>query len=115
MKKLFEILLVAIVFFSLGMYVGQEKDTTDIIVATTTDVVVSKEKEKPKPKSEAVKSKNLAVVYTFDEDIEAKYNELIEKKLKTIGFSLADPHKRVNDQAHLTYLDIENWVKSRRM
>jgi len=103
MKKLFEILLVAIVFFSLGMYVGQEKDTTDIIVATTTDVVVSKEKEKPKPKSEAVKSKNLAVVYTFDEDIEAKYNELIEKKLKTIGFSLADPHKRVNDHYHEKY------------
>ncbi len=112
MKKLLEILVVAVIFFSLGMYVGQDKDVADAPIAvTTTDTVP--DKVKPEQKSEAksevksepvpasvpapVRSKNLAVVYTFDEDIERKYNELIEKKLKTIGFSLADPHKRVND------------------
>ena len=87
MKKLFEILLVAVIFFSLGMYVGQEKDVTDTtMVATTTDVApvnVKPEakpepvsKPEPEPKSVAVpapvKSKNLAVVYTFDEDIETE-------------------------------------------
>jgi len=113
MKKLFEILLVAVVFFSLGMYVGQEKGTTDTIIAstaTTTAAVKAPEskpeaepktkaevKAKAKPKSAAVKSKNLAVVYTFDEDIEAEYNELTEEKVQTIGFTLTDPHKRVND------------------
>ena len=112
MKKLLEILVVAVVFFSLGMYVGQEKDVADTPVVVTTADTVS-EKVKPEQKSEIksevksesvpasvpapVRSKNLAVVYTFDKDIERKYNDLIEKKLKTIGFSLADPHKRVND------------------
>ena len=116
MKKLLEILVVAIVFFSLGMYVGQDKDVPRAPIATN-DVAPVHVKEKPKPKPEvksepkpemksvaapvavasAVKSKNLAVVYTFDEEIEVAYNEMIEQKLKTIGFSLADPHKRVND------------------
>ena len=41
---------------------------------------------------------NLAVFYTLDGDIQAKYNDLVENKLKTIGFHLTDPHKRVNDQ-----------------
>jgi len=40
----------------------------------------------------------LAVFYTVDGDIQDKYNALIENKLKTIGFNLTDPHKRVNDQ-----------------
>jgi len=114
MKKLFEILLVAVIFFSLGMYVGQDKDVADTPIAVTTaDTVPDKVKPEQKPEAKPepvsasvpvpasvaapVRSKNLAVVYTFDEDIERKYNELIEKKLKTIGFSLADPHKRVND------------------
>jgi uncharacterized protein (DUF302 family) len=101
MKKLFEIILVAIIFFSLGMYMGQDKDVSDTTIATTANVKTTKEESKSKP--EAVKSKNLAVVYTFDEDIEAKYNEMIEKKLKTIGFSLTDPHKRVNDHYHEKY------------
>jgi len=89
MKKLFEILLVAVIFFSLGMYVGQEKDVEDTSVAVTTaDTVPGKVKPeqksevksdvKPEVKSESVpasvpapvRSKNLAVVYTFDEDIE---------------------------------------------
>ncbi len=116
MKKLFEIMLVAVIFFSLGMYVGQDKDVSDTTIATTANVKTAKKESKSKPESdvkvskevskskpEPVKSKNLAVVYTFDEDIEAKYNEMIEKKLKTIGFSLADPHKRVNDHYHEKY------------
>ena len=105
MKKLLEVLLVAVVFFSLGMYVGQEKDVADTTtaVATTTTVTADKVSEptsEPKPvKSKPVKSKNknLAVIYTFDEDIETEYNELTEKKVQTIGFALTDPHKRVND------------------
>ena len=40
----------------------------------------------------------LAVFYTVDGDIQEKYNTLVENKLKTIGFILTDPHKRVNDQ-----------------
>lgn len=40
----------------------------------------------------------LAVFYTVDGNAEEKYNELVEKKLKSIGFNLSDPHKRVNDQ-----------------
>jgi len=112
MKKLFEIMLVAVIFFGLGMFVGQDKDVS----AATTDVKTVKEesksksspdvkvsKEASKSKAASVKSKNLAVVYTFDEEIEEKYNEMIEKKLKTIGFSLADPHKRVNDHYEEKY------------
>ena len=41
---------------------------------------------------------NLAVFYTLDGDVQDKYNNLVENKLKTIGFNLTDPHKRVNDQ-----------------
>jgi len=116
MKKLLEILVVAIVFFSLGMYVGQDNGTLELPSVTTdvaaTDVkaeersepvVVSKTAVKSTPASTVSKSKNLAVVYTFDEEIEDKYNEMIEQKLKTIGFSLADPHKRVNDHYHEKY------------
>lgn len=45
----------------------------------------------------------LAVFYTLDGDAQEKYNELVEKKLKTIGFNLTDPHKRVNDQYETKY------------
>ena len=99
MKKLVEILLVAIVFFSLGMYIGQDNNVTN----PTIDTPVSAKTEKPKSKPKSAKSKNLAVVYTFDKNIENKYNEMIEKNLKTIGFSLTDPHKRVNDHYHEKY------------
>ena len=42
--------------------------------------------------------KNLAVFYTLKGDVQSKYNDLVENKLKSIGFNLTDPHKRVNDQ-----------------
>ncbi len=39
----------------------------------------------------------LAVFYTIEGDIEKKFNAIVETKLKTIGFNITDPHKRVND------------------
>jgi uncharacterized protein (DUF302 family) len=48
-------------------------------------------------------SNALAVFYTVDGDIQDKYNTLVETKLKTIGFKLTDPHKRVNDQYETKY------------
>jgi len=48
--------------------------------------------------SNNTKQKELAVFYTIKGDIQEKYNVLVETKLKTIGFKLTDPHKRVNDQ-----------------
>jgi len=39
----------------------------------------------------------LAVFYTLEGDIQEKFNTLVEKKLKTIGYKVTDPHKRVND------------------
>jgi len=132
MKKLFEILLVAVIFFSLGMYVGQDKDTADTPIAitdkpiadtdTTTAVKVPELKPKSKPKLAVVKSKNLAVIYTFDEDIETEYNELTEKKVQTIGFALTDPHKRVNDHykekygsTKLDFLSFQSIVNDERI
>ena len=99
MKKMFELVLVAVVFFSIGLYMGGEKSTPSLATvdekAITSSVVTKSSEQKVIPK--IVKSKNLAVVYTFDEDIEAKYNELTQKQVQTIGFTLTDPHKRVND------------------
>jgi len=132
MKKLFEILLVAVIFFSLGMYVGQDKDTADTPIAitdkpiadtdTTAAVKVPELKPKSKPKPAVVKSKNLAVIYTFDEDIETEYNELTEKKVQTIGFALTDPHKRVNDHykekygsTKLDFLSFQSIVNDERI
>ena len=40
----------------------------------------------------------LAVFYTIEGNAQEKYNDLVEKKLKSIGFKLTDPHKRVNDR-----------------
>ena len=45
----------------------------------------------------------LAIFYTIDGNAEEQYNELVEKKLKTIGFNLSDPYKRVNDQYETKY------------
>lgn len=39
----------------------------------------------------------LAQIVTVDGDVESKYNDFVEKKIKSIGFVLTDPHKRVND------------------
>lgn len=42
-------------------------------------------------------NKNLAVVYTFDEENDERFNEFTKTDLKEIGFFLNDPHHRVND------------------
>jgi uncharacterized protein (DUF302 family) len=42
-------------------------------------------------------AKHGIVVYTHDGDIEQQYNEVIEKKITTLGYKVADPHKRIND------------------
>ncbi len=47
--------------------------------------------------------KNLAVIYDIDGDVQEKYNNLVEKRLKSIGFTLANAHHRVNDQYRVQY------------
>jgi len=48
--------------------------------------------------------KNLAVFYELTgDDAEARYNKVVEEDLKAIGFNLADPHHRVNDQYKTKY------------
>ncbi|CAA6808845.1 MAG: Unknown protein [uncultured Sulfurovum sp.] len=41
--------------------------------------------------------KKLATFYTVDGNIEDQYNAFIEEKLRSIGFNVTDPHKRIND------------------
>jgi uncharacterized protein (DUF302 family) len=48
-------------------------------------------------------TKALAVFWTLEGDVQQKYNTIVEKKLKEIGFNLTDPHKRVNDQYKTKY------------
>jgi len=50
-----------------------------------------------------LKNQELAIYYTLKGSIEKEYNTLVEKKLKSIGFRLTDPHKRVNDQYEAKY------------
>ncbi len=45
----------------------------------------------------------LALFYTIDGDVQEQYNTLVQNKLKSIGFNLSDPHKRVNDQYKTKY------------
>ena len=42
-------------------------------------------------------NQDLAMMVTVKGDVEEKYNQLVEEKIKSIGFVLTDPHKRVND------------------
>jgi len=46
---------------------------------------------------------SLAVFYTLDGDVQETFNNIVENKLKTIGFNITDPHKRVNDQYKKKY------------
>ena len=41
-------------------------------------------------------NKNLAVVYTYDENIRDKFDEFLSKDLQEINYFLNDPHKNVN-------------------
>ena len=49
------------------------------------------------PQATTPNKETLAVFYTLEGDIQEKFNALVETKLKTIGFTITDPHKRVND------------------
>ena len=53
--------------------------------------------------ADTTKKQELAIYYTLKGSVEKEYNELVEKKLKSIGFRLTDPHKRVNDQYEAKY------------
>lgn len=59
---------------------------------------------------EEKEKKNLAVLYTFDEVIDDRFEEFVREDLKKIGYFLNDPHRRVNDAYNdeygSTYLDI---------
>ena len=48
--------------------------------------------------SKTIKTHNLAIYHTVTGNVEKEYNTLAEKELKSIGFNLTDPYKRVNDQ-----------------
>ena len=74
-------------------------------------VKVEKKEEVAKVASPAVKKEvvsdvpkeTLAVFYTLEGDIQKPFNDLVENKLKDIGFQTSDPHKRVNDQYEKKY------------
>ena len=72
LKKLLSSLVISILFVTFSYATALESDTT--------------------------KNNTLALFYTIDGDAQEKYNTLVETKLKSIGFNLTDPHKRVNDQ-----------------
>lgn len=48
--------------------------------------------------SKTSKTHDLAIYHTVTGNVEKEYNTLAEKKLKSIGFNLTDPYKRINDQ-----------------
>jgi len=49
------------------------------------------------------KSDSLATFYETNLDIEKRYNQFVEKSLREIGFSVTNPHHRVNDQYKRKY------------
>ena len=55
------------------------------------------------PSSLFSNTKQLAVFYTLDGNIEKEYNKFVAEELVTIGFNSADPHHRVNDQYKTKY------------
>jgi len=74
-----------------------------ISLALLPTLVLATSPESPTNSAENTHTKELAIYYTLTGNIEKQYNELIEKKLKSIGFNLTDPHKRVNDQYEAKY------------
>jgi hypothetical protein len=46
---------------------------------------------------------SLAIFYKIKGDIQKPFNKIVEKELKSIGFYITDPHKRVNDQYKKEY------------
>ena len=46
---------------------------------------------------------SLAVFYTLEGDAQKVYNEIVNVKIKKIGFNVDNPHKRVNDEYKTKY------------
>jgi len=55
------------------------------------------------PTTPNLENNSLAIFYKIKGDIQKPFNEIVEKELKTIGFNITDPHKRVNDQYKKEY------------
>ncbi len=55
------------------------------------------------PPSNSERNNALAVFYVLDGNAEKAYNRLVEKEIQKIGFVMADPHHRVNDQYEAKY------------
>jgi len=55
------------------------------------------------PQTASAEKNSLAVFYTLEGDVQEPFNNIMENKLKTIGFNVTDPHKRVNDQYKKKY------------
>ena len=49
------------------------------------------------------KNNALAVFYVLDGNVEKEYNTLVEHEIQKLGFVMADPHHRVNDQYEAKY------------
>lgn len=62
-----------------------------LFIGLVTTVVLAEDRFMPSD------NKNLAVIYTFNEENDKEFNSFLENDLKKIGFFLNDPHKRVND------------------
>lgn len=62
-----------------------------IVIAVTSTLVMANDTFVPSD------NKNLAVMYTFDTNIDKKFDDFTVNDLKEIGFFLNDPHHRVND------------------
>jgi uncharacterized protein (DUF302 family) len=47
--------------------------------------------------------KHTMIMYRTDADIDAKFEHLVEKKIKEIGFVVADPHKKIHEAYEKKY------------
>ena len=86
-----------------GYCVTQSIKKTFISLALLPTLMLATSSQPPEKTDEKTNAHELATYYTLTGNIEKEYNELIEKKLKSIGFNLTDPHKRVNDQYEAKY------------
>ena len=78
---------------------------TNLLLAKkeTKTVPAAKTEEKTATAAKPTAVKNLAKMYILEGNVEKAYNDLVEKQIKTIGFNMADPHHRVNDQYKAKY------------
>ena len=66
------------------------------------------------PTTSTPQKNSLALFYKIKGDIQKPFNEIVENELKSVGFNITDPHKRVNDQYKRKYgstvLDIMSFI-----